>query len=320
MPTAALIVNGKSRRGREWYPQVLAKLREEGFELTETNLLRDPKLLDEHVKRAIKAKTPLVCVGGGDGTLSGACGLFVGSESTLGVLPLGTGNSLARDLGIKVDVNEACKVLTDGVVREIDLGVINDQRFVNVATIGLTTRIAESLDNEAKKKWGRMVYLTAIFKAVAKVKQFEVDLELPSGKQCMQAVQVVVGNGRFHGGPFPILPDAEIESGKLAGYVLTSLERGTLLRYGLSLVVGHHSDMKEVVPFEVKTLNIKTVPVKRITVDGETRLTTPAEFSVLHRAIRVMTPAETPSRRVFDVIEKRIEEIRERTQKKSETP
>lgn len=312
----ALIVNGKSRRGREWYPQVVAKLRKEGLELTETHLLRNPKFLNEYVRRAIQAKTPLVCVGGGDGTLSGVSGLFVGSESTLGVLPLGTGNSLARDLGIRADVDEACEILTHGVERTIDLGVVNGKHFVNVATVGLTTRIAESLDDEAKKKWGRMAYLWAIVRAVASIKPFEVDLELPSGRQCFQAVQVVVGNGRFHGGPFPILPDAEIQSGMLAGYVLTTIRQGALLRYGLNLWGGRHVEMPEVFPFEESTLSLKTRPGQHITVDGEVTLKTPAEFVSIPRAIRVMTAERKPSLRVFDILKEPIEDLRAKVDRK----
>jgi len=296
MPKAALIVNGKSRRGREWYDQVVAKLQEDGFELVNPQLVREPKTISTRVEEAIKGKIPLVCVGGGDGTFSAVAGKFVGSESVLGVLPLGTGNSLARDLGIKADVDDACRVLTDGVERDIDLGRINDEYFVNVATVGLTTRIAEALDDEAKKRWGRFVYFSAIVKAVASLKPFKATLELPGGTQEMQAVQVVIGNGRFHGGPFPITPDAEIESGKLAGYVLTDMKKGTLLRYAMHLWGGRQVEMPEVVTFEVETVGLETSPGQKVTVDGEVGMKTPIKLAVLPHAIRVMTPKESKSR------------------------
>lgn len=297
MPTATLIVNGKSRRGREWYDQVVAKLQEEGFELKNPQLVREPKNISSLVEKAIGEKIPLVCVGGGDGTFSAVAGKFVNSESVLGVIPLGTGNSLARDLGIKADVTEACKVLTEGVQRDIDLGRINDEYFVNVATVGLTTRIAEALDDDAKKRWGRFVYLTAIVKAVATAKLFRVKIELPGGTQEMSAIQVVIGNGRFHGGPFPITPDAEIESGKLAGYVLTDMKKSTLLRYAVHLWGGRQVEMPEVVTFEVETVGLSTQPGQKIIVDGETGMKTPAKLSIVPHAIRVMTPKDSKSRR-----------------------
>lgn len=290
MRTAALIVNGKSRRGREWYSQVVSKLREEGFDLKDPKMVRNPNEISGLVESAIREKISLICVGGGDGTFSGVAGKFVGASSTLGVLPLGTGNSLARDLGIPADVDEACRVLVEGEEREIDLGMIGKEYFVNVATVGLTTRIAEGLNDEAKKRWGRFVYFSAIVKAVAKIKVFQATLELPSGKLETDAVQIVIGNGRFHAGPFPITPDAEIESGNLAGYVLTDMKRSTLLRYGLSLFGGRQVQMPEVTVFQEKTLGLSTKPVKRIIVDGEFGHRTPAKFKVLPGAIRVMAP------------------------------
>lgn len=292
MRTAALIVNGKSRRGRDWFPQVVSKLREEGFRIHGLKLVRNPNEISGLVEAAIREKVPLVCVGGGDGTFSGVAGKFVDSSSVLGVLPLGTGNSLARDLGIPADVNEACRVLTEGEERQIDLGMMDNGYFVNVATVGLTTRIAEALNDEAKKRWGRFVYFSAILKAIAKIRPFEATLDLPSGKIETPAVQIVVGNGRFHGGPFPITPDAEIESGNLAGYVLTDMKRSTLLRYGLSLFGGRQARMPEVTVFEEKTLSLSTRPIRRIVVDGEFGHRTPAKFKVLPRAIKVMAPSE----------------------------
>lgn len=290
MNSTALIVNGKSRRGQEWYEQAKLALEEAGFKLEIAELVRDPKNMDRLVKSAIDKKIPLVCVGGGDGTLSMVAPHFIGSDSVLGVFPLGTGNSLARELGIPADVKTACQAITDGTAKSIDLGEVNGQVFVNVATIGLTTRIAESLDSTAKKRFGRLVYIGAIFRALVTLRSFEVTLAIGEERHKFKSVQVVVGSGRFHGGPFPILPDASIRNGKLAGYVVKGTTRLSLLRFAFRLLRGSHADLPEVFPFEVDSLELQTVPSRRITIDGEIKLKTPAKFKSLPAVLRVMVP------------------------------
>lgn len=286
--TAALIVNGKSRRGREWFAQVEEGLENAGVDLEISKLLKDPRLISPLVKKAIRAEIPLICVGGGDGTFSAVAGHFIGSKSVLGVIPLGTGNSLARDLGIAADVETAIETILEGKPQRIDLGQVNDVTFVNVATVGLTTRIALELTDEAKKKLGRAVYLVAIAKAAFKSRPFMAELSLNGESHQFRTVQVVVGSGKFHGGPFEVTPESSIESGKLSGYVIQESGRGTLVRYGWSLFRGSHAELPEVFSFETEALSLSTTPPKRLTIDGEIKGTTPAVFKCLPHAISVM--------------------------------
>ena len=158
----------------------------------------------------------------------------------LGVLPLGTGNAFARDLSIASDVEIACDVIARGQASLIDLGIANEQYFVNVATVGLTTLIAKELNNEAKKRYGKFVYLFAITRALMRVRPFRVTLETAEETRTVETLQVVIGNGRFHAGPFPLAPDATITDGKLTVYALANASKWTLLRYALNLPGGHH--------------------------------------------------------------------------------
>lgn len=283
-----LIVNGKARRGREWFEIARRELEARDLELADARLARRPRDLVQGVQEAIANRIPLVCVGGGDGTLSMVAGLFRNSDSVLGLLPMGTGNSLARDLGIPSNLAAATEIATQGKPQSIDLGQVGDTVFVNVATVGLTTLIAENLDPDSKRRFGRAVYLVAMFKAVARGRRFLATLELPDGAQEHRSMQVVVGNGRFHAGPFPITPAAAIDSGRLAGYTVNTSRKAVLLRYALRLWHGSHVDMPEVVPFNVPCVRIATRPIRRITVDGEIKLHTPAEFRSLPGALRVM--------------------------------
>lgn len=240
----------------------------------------------------VKAGQSLVVVGGGDGTLSAVARHFVGSKSVLGVLPLGTGNQFARDLGIRVDVAEACRVITEGTVSCVDVGVVGSDYFLNVATVGLATRIAEGLTDEAKRRFGWFVYAAALVRAIYRVRPFDVTLTTDEGTHTFQTLQVVVGNGRFHAGPFPLAPDARITDGKLVVYVLHTVSRFGLLRYALNLPGGHHVNLAEVPTFRTTSGRIETDPSRRVVVDGQIEFRTPVDFGVMPRALKVMTPQE----------------------------
>ena len=295
MPTAALIVNGKSRRGRDWFPPAEDALRQAGFDLELSQLVRRPDALARAVAGAIRSGIPLVCIGGGDGTISAVAGEFIGKDTALGIIPCGTGNAFARDLGIPINVQAAAQLIADGAPEQVDLGEANGKVFVNLATVGLSTLIAENLDAKAKKRFGRIAYLAALFKALAKGKRFQARIELPDQQHDFRSIQIVIGNGRFHAGPFPVTPEAGIQTGCLAGYSVNTSRKGVLLRYMLRLWLGRHVDMEEVVPFNAPHIKVWTQPVRRITVDGEIRLETPGEFRILPGAIRVMAPKREPA-------------------------
>ncbi len=287
---AALIVNGKSRRGREQFELVQSEMREAGFSLVVSELANSARQLSALTASAVRNRIPIVCIGAGDGGLSLAAKHFVGKEATLGVIPLGTGNSLARDLGIPVDIKAAVGIVSEGYKKKIDVGQVHDQVFLNVATVGLTTRIAEALNDDAKKRFGRAAYLWAIIKGVIKARPFSASLTIDGKLHEFQSVQIVVANGRFHAGPFPVTPGAQIASGHLAGYVLTCTKRTTLLKYAFNLWRHRHVEMSEVFPFEATEIKLTSDPRKRITIDGEIKLRTPAEFRVLPSAINVFVP------------------------------
>lgn len=293
LPTEAiLVVNCGSRRGKEWYDRATDALAKSGLKLRGAHSCSKPGESIGLIKRAVKDGTPLIIVGGGDGTLSSAAEVLVNSESILGVLPMGTGNAFARDLGIPPDPERAIEILTTGKLARVDLGLANKKLFVNVATVGLTTRIAEGLTGESKRRLGRMVYAFAVARAVALMKPFKARLTTDEGTDEYTTMQFVVGSGRFHAGPFPVTPDAEITDRMLNGYVLATTRKGVLLKYALHLWGGHQVNLPEVHAFSTKEGRLETTPAKRITVDGEISDHTPLDFKVLPSALRVIVPQE----------------------------
>jgi YegS/Rv2252/BmrU family lipid kinase len=226
--------------------------------------------------------------------MSGCAGEFKGSDSVMGVLPLGTGNAFARDLGIPSDVEGACRVLLEGIPRQIDLGIACDRHFVNVATVGLTTLIAEELRDEQKRRFGRFVYALAAIRALARLRPFHAVLRTPDGVEEFETMQIVFGSGRFHAGPFPVTPDAEITDRFLHGYALKTTSKGALLKMAIRLWGARHVQLPEVESFRLKRATLETTPRERVVIDGEIVGHTPTELSIDPAAIRVMAAKDFP--------------------------
>lgn len=296
---AVLFCNAHSRRGREWYPAARKKLTELGFELVRAENAQKPSRIRPMVEQAVKDKVPLIIIGGGDGTMSLCADAICRSSSTMGVLPLGTGNAFARDLGIPPDVDGACAVLKDGQAQQVDMGLAGDRHFVNVVTVGLTTRIAEELTDEAKRRFGRFVYVLALTRAISKIKPFRATITRPDGEETFETMQIVFGSGRFHAGPFPINTEAEITDHLLNGYALKGTSKGALVKLALKLLTGSHVNLPDVEPFSLTRATIATVPPKRVIIDGEAGPTTPIELAIDPGALRVMVPENFRGRTTF---------------------
>jgi diacylglycerol kinase (ATP) len=289
---AAMIVNTRSRRGRDLFPLVRQTLLENGFQLSAALALKSTAQVVAETEKASQQGIPLVIIGGGDGTLGAVAHCFVGSSSILGVLPLGTGNQFARELGITVDVETACRVLIEGKAVEVDLGVAGSHYFLTVATVGMTTRIAQELTAEAKRRFGLFVYVIALARALPRVRPFRATLTTPEGKHTFETIQVVIGNGRYHAGYFPLAPDASITDGKLVVYAIPATSRWELLRFALHLPGGHHVELPEVPAVATTIGTLETRPIQRVTVDGEIVLRTPLDFRVAPKALCVMAPRD----------------------------
>jgi diacylglycerol kinase family enzyme len=124
---------------------------------------QDERLL-EVVRDARVRGFELVVAAGGDGTISGVANSLVGSEIPLGIIPLGTANVLARELGIPVDVDGACRLLAGPhEIRSIDAMRVRDEHYFTHVGIGLDALMIRDTSREVKKRFGRIAYIWTVF-------------------------------------------------------------------------------------------------------------------------------------------------------------
>jgi YegS/Rv2252/BmrU family lipid kinase len=238
----------------------------------------------------------MVIIGGGDGTLSAVVPHFENTGRTLGVMPFGTGNAFARDLSIPTDIQKAAEIIAGGNIAQVDIGVANGKRFLNVATLGVTTLIARQLDSDFKKISATLAYGYAFFRALQRTKHFAAELTVNGKKHSFETLQIVVGNGRHHAGSLLVSEDAALNAGQLQIYALTGTNKWDLFRLALNARSGKQGELQEVLTFSAKEAHLETRPSRSSTLDGEIATRTPISFSVLPKALKVAVPENWNSR------------------------
>ena len=208
--------------------------------------LGTPEEIERHIREGEDdADCAIVC--GGDGSLCLAAPGLVATGVTLGILPMGTANDLARTLGIPDDLEAAADVILAGRRRRIDLGTVNGKPFFNVASIGISVELARELSGELKRRWGRAGYALAALRALARAERFSAaDQRERRHASAPARMQIAVGNGRFYGGGTVVAEDAAIDDGHLDLY---SLEIRNVCKLALMLKsfrAGEHGAWSEV--------------------------------------------------------------------------
>lgn len=291
---AILLVNADARSGRDQFGAAKERLGSASLDLVRAELITSEGALDLAIAGAIQEGIPLVIVGGGDGTLRLAAKRLVNANVVLGVLPMGTGNAFARDLGIPTDLEQACEIIESGSPTRVDVGELGGEPFLSVATLGVSTLVAGGLGSSAKRRWGPLAYLAPIARAFRRSKPFRARIVAEGIDESFPCLQLVVGNGRFHAGPFKLPEGAGLQSGRLAVYAIATCEKLALYRYAWELVRGRIESMQESRVYSIVSGRIETVPLKMVTVDGERLGWTPVDVSVSPGAMLVMAASPIP--------------------------
>ncbi len=247
------------------------------------------------VRDCVRRGCPVVVVGGGDGSLHTAAGVLAGTESALGILPVGTLNHFAKDLGIPLALGDAVAVLAAGAVRRVDVGEANGQVFINNASVGLYPSVVRRRDvirqRLGRSKW--TAFAIAVWRALLKYRLLRVRVMVDGRDYDRRTPFVFVGNNSYVMDGLNIGTREALDGGVLSLYMARRENPLRLLLLALRALVGR---LKQARDFESFAANAVTVRTRRsrehVGLDGEVVvLEVPIHLTVRPEALRVVAPA-----------------------------
>lgn len=246
------------------------------------------------VKQALADAVPLVVAGGGDGTVSAVAAQLCGTQALLGVLPLGTLNHFARDLGIPLALDAAVEVAARGATKSIDAAEVNGRVFVNNASIGLYPRIVAQRE-EQRERLGRGKWLALALAALRTLRRypvFTVELVVDGQPLLRETAFVFIGNNRYTVEGFDIGAREAVDRGEIALYTTQRTGRFGLVRLALRALLHQLAQAEDFDMRSAREVKVCTPrPRLRVATDGELQwMDTPLVFRSRPGALRVRVP------------------------------
>jgi YegS/Rv2252/BmrU family lipid kinase len=248
------------------------------------------RLAREEIARGART----VVAAGGDGTVNAVASVLVDTDRTLGVLPLGTLNHFARDLGIPADLEGAARVLREGRARPVDVGEVNGKIFLNNSSIGLYPTIVRHRDEQQERlgrsKWFALFWAT--FRVLLQHHSVMVRLRVGEEERVVRTPILFVGNNEYDMEGFEIGQRGRLDAGELWVYLTKRPGFWALVRLALRALVGHLHEDRDFEAFRVREATIETRrPRLHVATDGEVRtFDSPLRYRIRPRALRVRAP------------------------------
>ncbi len=298
LPSEVVLVASRHAGGRAGLAAALDQMRRTGLsvaaELDVEDIGRLPALV-----RAPDGGPRLVIAAGGDGTVGAVADCLAGSESVLGILPLGTSNDFARSLGIPVDPKRAATLLTRGKIADVDLGRLvtegnPPQHFVHAATAGLNVNFARFVTRASvRARYGRLTYLIAAASAFRGRPAFDCELSYDGRSEKLTLTQLSVINAPVFGGALGLsVRDSDPDDRLLDVLAFEDIPTRRLLLAASFLVLRIRRPLAGVRAMHISQMHVHTPRPLAGVLDGEVAGQLPGDFEVVGNALRLITPLE----------------------------
>lgn len=280
---------GQRRRRR--FEAVLKILAERGASVTLQATARRGDA-EEFARAAVTAGYDRVAVAGGDGTINEAINGLVGSQVALAIVPLGTANVLAAEIGLGSRPEDIAAAILRGTPRPVALGRITTaqrtRRFVMMAGIGFDAQVAAGVNPALKRLTGKFAYVAASLRALLRDPGLVFRLEIDG--RVYHAASAIVAKGHFYGGRFVACPEARLEEPILHVCLFGRAGRLHILRYAAALVLGFLPRLPDVTVVRAKQVTLDGPPGEPVQVDGDSEGRLPATLEVEERALTLVYP------------------------------
>lgn len=244
-----------------------------------------------------------VIVAGGDGTVNEVVNGLVGTETALGVLPVGTGNLWAKELQVPtytlanpLRLRKAARGLVDGTVRRIDVGEVDGHAFLCWASAGLDAQVTTEMEprDRTTKRLGALPYLVAAVLVARDFKGVRASVTLDGDVVRVRTLLVIVSNIQQYGGLVEVAPRAKLDDGLLDVFVFEGLGLGYVVRHVSRVLSQRYLDDPTIVHRQARRIEINTDDEMPVQVDGDPVGRTPARIRVRPGALRIVAPPTMP--------------------------
>ena len=301
MDTIAVVINAGAGQGhgRELADKVVDAFARLGL-AAQVALARDGGQVAGAVRDALAGGAQAIVGGGGDGTLSRVAAALreARADVPLGVLPLGTLNHFAKDLGIPLELDAACAVIARGRVATVDMAEVNGRPFLNNSSIGLYPDIVHERERQQARlgrgKWTAFAWATLA--ALRRHSMHTVSLRVDGGEVSRRTPFVFVGNNDYDMEGRDIGARPCLDHGELCVWVAHRTSRLGLLWFALAALLGQLHRVHGLDHLRTGELRIASRHARlRVSTDGEVdEMDMPLHYRSLPRALRVIVPEDRP--------------------------
>jgi YegS/Rv2252/BmrU family lipid kinase len=257
-------------------------------------LARTGAEIDTLVREAVAEHPRLLVAAGGDGTISTAAAALAGTNITLGVLPFGTLNHFAKDLGIPLELEASVQNIVENNVIVVDVGEVNGRVFINNSSLGLYPDIVRDRERQ-QTRLGRGKWRSFLWASIAVLRRFPfltVRIEVDGDKRRFVTPLVFIGNNEYTMEGFDIGARESLERGVLSIYIVKNPGRAALVRLSLAALFGR---LKQDRDFEAVTATEFVIETRHnrvlVAADGEVqRMKSPLHYRTRPRSLRVIVP------------------------------
>jgi diacylglycerol kinase (ATP) len=268
---AKLIFNpgsGKPEESPQQLAEILSAMQDQQI-LPEVYIVRPESQLESVVRNAVKSGIKLIVAAGGDGTIDSVAGAIVGSDAVLGIIPTGTRNNVAFNLGIPMDIGEAVALLRRGRRAKIDAGQVHSGRsrhwFLEATSLGLLSDLYPLADDV---QHGNLRMVGELLSTLVSATPSRLRLTLDDHKHLdTTAHMLVITNMRFLGPRFQLSPRVSFKDGYLDVFTFSDMGKLNMISYAMLAQIGlvENSAIKH---YRVKHVKIHSIPRMLILADG----------------------------------------------------
>ncbi|MES2400308.1 MAG: diacylglycerol kinase family protein [Pseudomonadota bacterium] len=291
----AVILNASAGLGcnDESATSFVQKFAAHGMEATVTLARNGGELLGA-AEQALKDGVPMVAAGGGDGTQNAVASRLIGTDVIFGVLPMGTLNHFAKDLGIPLDIDEAVALIAAGHRTQVDTAEVNGHSFLNNSSLGLYPDTVRRRELQ-QSRLGRSKWPAFIWAALTSLKRYPfLNLQLTTDKISyrQRTPFIFIGNNEYIMEGFNIGARNTLQDGRLSLYFAHRTSRLGLVVLAVRAVFGRLKQAKDFEMLSARTLTIESRHRQlRVSTDGEVNLMdTPLVYRIRPASLNVFVP------------------------------